>query len=364
MTSNSIIHIENIVVKRGKVTVLDIPRFAVGEGRSLSLIGPNGAGKSTLLLTLAGLLRPAAGQMFFEGKPVKDKASLTMLRRNAAVVFQEPLLLNDNVYNNVALGLRFRHLKSGEISRSVDEVLDYFGIAHLVKRSAKTLSGGEAKRVSLARAFAIKPRLILLDEAFISLDPPSRETIISDLQNVLEKTKITAVLALHDREDILRLAQDVAFMNDGKIVQYGTTAQVFNLPKNEFVASFVGTESILEGIVKTVSKDGMVMISVDGKIIEAVGHYSVGQKVYCCLRPENITVSNNIPGKISARNVFAARVDKIIRQGVLYKLLLDGGFPLVAYVTQPSCEELDLKEGGMVMASFKATAVHLMKREK
>ena len=364
MTHNSIIHVENIVVKRGKVTVLDIPQFAVREGRSLSLIGPNGAGKSTLLLTLAGLLRPSGGQLFFEGKPVKDTESLTRLRRNAAVVFQEPLLLNDNVYNNVALGLRFRHLKSGEISRSVDEVLTYFGITHLVKRSAKTLSGGEAKRVSLARAFAIKPRLILLDEAFNSLDPPSRETIISDLQNILDQTKITAVLALHDREDTLRLAQDVAFMSEGKIVQYGTTAQVFNQPNDEFVANFVGTESILEGIVKAVSPGGMVMISIDGKIIEAVGHFSVGQKVYCCLRPENITVSNNIPENISARNVFEARIDKMIRQGLLYKLNLDGGFPLVAYVTQPSCEDLGLKEGMKVIASFKATAVHLMRREK
>ncbi|MGV8056556.1 MAG: ABC transporter ATP-binding protein [Smithellaceae bacterium] len=364
MTENSIIHVESLIVKRGKVTVLDVPQFNVREGRSLSLIGPNGAGKSTLLLTMAGLLRPASGRLFFEDKPVNDRASLTFLRRNAAVVFQEPLLLNDNVYNNVALGLKFRHLSSGEISRSIDEVLAYFGITHLAKRSAKTLSGGEAKRVSLARAFAIKPRLILLDEAFNSLDPPSRETIIEDLQNILKQTKITAVLALHDREETLRLAQDVAVMSDGKIVQYGTAAQVFNQPADEFVANFVGTESILEGIVKTDSQDGIVIISIDGKTIEAVGSFSAGQKVYCCLRPENITISSSIQERISARNVFEARVDKMTRQGVFYKLILDIGFPLVAYVTQPSCEDLGLKEGVRVAASFKATAVHLMKREK
>ncbi len=364
MTEKSIIEVKNLIVQRGKVTVLDIRELSVGQGRSLSLIGPNGAGKSTLLLTLAGLLPLNKGLLLFAGKPVNDRTSLAMLRRNAAVVFQEPLLLNDTVYNNVALGLKFRHVSSGEISRSVDEVLNYFGITHLVKRSAKTLSGGEAKRVSLARAFAIKPRLILLDESFNALDPPSREAIISDLQNILEQTKITAVLALHDREDTLRLAQDVAVMSAGKIAQYGTTAQVFNHPDNEFVANFVGTESILEGIVKTVSPDGMVMVAIDGKIVEAVGRFCAGQKVYCCMRPENVTISNNIQGKISARNVFDARVNKMIRQGFLYKLILDCGFPLVAYITPPSCEDLGLKEGVRVMASFKATAVHLMKREK
>jgi tungstate transport system ATP-binding protein len=233
----------------------------------------------------------------------------------------------------------------------------------LTKRSAKTLSGGEAKRVSLARAFAIKPQIILLDEAFNSLDPPSRETIIDDLKQILEETKITAVLASHDREETLRLAQDVSVMNSGNIVQSGKTAEIFNQPDSEFVANFVGTESILEGTVNSCASGHMV-ISINGKVIEAVGDCSIGQKVYCCLRPENVTVSNYTQGKISARNIFKAKVSKIVRQGFFYKLTLDCEFPLVAYITIPSYEDLGIAKGGTVIASFKATAVHVIRREK
>ncbi len=360
---NPILTIQNLVVRRGGVTVLDINELKVETSRILALIGPNGAGKSTLLLTMAGLLKPSTGMMHYQGIPVDSSASRSNMRRSVCVVFQEPLLLNASVYKNVALGLKFRHLTDGEIERSVEESLDYFGISFLAKRSAKTLSGGESKRVSLARAFALKPQLILLDEAFNSLDPPTRETLIEDLRNILEKTKITAVMALHDREETLRLAQDVSVMAEGRIIQSGTTAKIFNEPESEFVASFVGTETILEGTVEN-SNAGLLEISVSGKIIEAVGNYLPGQNVYCCLRPENITVSPVIPEKTSARNVFEAKIQKIIRQAFFYKMMLDCGFPVVAYITVSSCDDLGLCEGSTVAVSFKATAVHVMRRDK
>jgi tungstate transport system ATP-binding protein len=363
MKVENIIRIENLLVQRGGVTVLDIKELTVERGKIFALIGPNGAGKSTLLLTLAGLLRPQQGQLYFQGQPVDTNAGRAILRRNAAVVFQEPLLLSRSVYENVSLGLKFRQAGKDEIKKRVQESLDYFGIAQLEKRLAKSLSGGEARRVSLARAFALKPQLILLDEPFNSLDPPTREAVIDDLQRILKETKITAVMALQDREETLRLAQDVAFMSDGKIVQSGTTAEIFNQPADEFIANFVGTESVLEGTVES-NTNGLMGISINGKVIEVVGGYAIGQRVYCCLRPENVTLSKEKQGKISARNVFEAKVRKIVRQGFFYKLILDCGFPLTAYITQSSCEDLQLEEGASVITSFKATAVHVMRREK
>ena len=363
MNPEPLMKIENIILRRGGATVLDIPELPVRQGRILALIGPNGAGKSTLLLMLAGLLKPQQGKIYFQGLPVESRADLAMLRRNVSVVFQEPLLLNSSVFENVALGLKFRHIKNEEIKTRVQKALDYFGISQIEKRSARTLSGGEARRVSLARAFAIKPQIILLDEAFNSLDPPSRETVIDDLKNTLDETKITAVLALHDREETLRLAQNVSVMNSGRIVQSGTTAQIFSQPDSEFVANFVGTETILEGTVKSCSEGNMV-VSVNGNEIEAIGDCSVGQKVFCCLRPENVTVASQSQGKISARNIFEARVSKIIRQGFFNKLILDCGFPLVAYITILSFEDLGITLGANIIASFKATSVHIISREK
>ncbi|HOX15886.1 MAG TPA: ABC transporter ATP-binding protein [Smithellaceae bacterium] len=359
----NILTVQNLIVKRSGVTVLDISEMNVEKGRILALIGPNGAGKSTLLLTMAGLLKTSQGTIYYQGVPIDSSASRSNMRRSISVVFQEPLLLNTSVYKNVALGLKFRHLTGSEIEKSVEESLDYFGISSLAARSAKTLSGGEAKRVSLARAFALKPEVIMMDEAFNSLDPPTRETLMDDLRNILEKTKITAVLALHDREETLRLAQNVTVMAEGKIIQSGTTAEIFNQPDSEFVANFVGTETILEGNVKRCIA-GLMEIFVDGKIIEAVGNFLPGQNVYCCIRPENITVSPGIAEKTSARNVFEAKIQKIIRQAFFYKMILDCGFPVVAYITVSSCDELGICEGSMVVVSFKATAVHVMRREK
>jgi tungstate transport system ATP-binding protein len=363
MEQSLLLSVENLVVKRGKVIVLNVNELKVFSGRTLALIGPNGAGKSTLLLTLAGLLPIENGRLYFQSQMIKGRSALAMLRRSVAVVFQEPLLLNMNVEKNVAVGLKFRHLSVTETKKSVDEALAYFGIEHLAKRSAKTLSGGESKRVSLARAFAIKPKVILLDEAFNSLDPPTREAIIDDLQNILQKTRITAVLALHDREETLRLAQDVAAMGEGKIIQQGTTAQVFQQPVNEYIANFVGTETILEGRVMSCTTGNMV-IDVNGRKIEAVGDCSVGQQVFCCLRPEIVTVSKYTQEKSSARNIFEAKVSKITRQGLLYKIFLECGFPLVAYITIPSYEELEITQGAIVYASFKSTAVHVIPRDQ
>ncbi|KQC10357.1 MAG: hypothetical protein APR62_12230 [Smithella sp. SDB] len=363
MNQETLMKIENINLSRGGVTVLDIPELHVQRGRILALIGPNGAGKSTLLFMLAGLLKPEQGKIYFHGMPIESRAHLIQLRRNVSVVFQEPLLLNGNVFENVALGLKFRKINKAEIKDRVQNALAYFGISHLEKRSVRALSGGEAKRVSLARAFAIKPQIIMLDEAFNSLDPPLRETIIDDLKNTLNETKITAVLALHDREETLRLAQDVSVMNSGKIVQSGTTAQIFNQPDSEFVASFVGTETILEGTVRNCTAGNMI-VDVNGREIEAIGDCSIGQKVFCCLRPENITISSKAQEKISARNVLEAKVSKIIRQGFFNKLILDCGFPLIAYITITSCEDLGITHGSIVHASFKATSVHVINREK
>ncbi|MEI9479388.1 MAG: ABC transporter ATP-binding protein [Deltaproteobacteria bacterium] len=359
-----ILEAQNLHVTRAGAHLLDIPSLTLHEGEILSLIGPNGAGKTTLLQTLAYLLRSFQGEIYFKGRKVDSDCPVFEYRRKLAMVFQEPLLFDTTVFNNVATGPRLRRIEKKEIHRQVMENLDRFGIGHLLHRSARTLSGGEAQRASLARAFAIKPELLFLDEPFVSLDPPSRESLVEDLQRVLRETRTTTVLATHDRMEALRLSDRIAVMNGGKILQIGPSDAVMNHPVNEFVASFVGVETILTGNV--VKQDGGTFLAlVSGREIEAVGAVHLGESVALCIRPENVILSINPYGEVtSARNVFPGKIIRITPMGLFHRVQLDCGFPLVAYVTSHSLENLSLAEGKQVRAFFKATAIHVVRRKE
>jgi tungstate transport system ATP-binding protein len=355
---------QNLHVTRAGAHLLDIPSLTLHEGEILSLIGPNGAGKTTLLQTLACLLKSFEGEIYFKGGKVGSDCPVFEYRRKLAMVFQEPLLFDTTVSNNVATGLRIRGIGKTETYWKVTDNLDRFGIGHLVHRSARTLSGGEAQRTSLARAFAIEPEILLLDEPFASLDPPSRESLVEDLQRVLRETRTTTVLATHDRMEALRLSDRIAVMSGGKIVQLGPPDEVMNRPVDEFVASFVGVESILSG--RVVNKSGgSFIVSVSGHEVEAVGDVHEGEEVALCIRPENVTLSiHPLKETTSARNVFPGKIVGVTPMGLFHKVQLDCGFPLVAYVTRHSLENLMLAEGKVVNASFKATAIHVVRRRK
>ncbi|HWI62021.1 MAG TPA: ATP-binding cassette domain-containing protein, partial [Symbiobacteriaceae bacterium] len=181
---HALIAAEGLRVFREKRQVLDLPSFAVEEGEVLAVIGPNGSGKSTLLQALA-LLLPAEMQYRFDGRPVRLPDEAMALRRQMAVVFQRPLLVEGSVFDNVALGLRLRGVAEGEIRGRVMESLAMFEVADLAKRPSRALSGGEAQRVSLARALVLKPRMLFLDEPFMALDVLTRSAILADLRRVL-----------------------------------------------------------------------------------------------------------------------------------------------------------------------------------
>jgi tungstate transport system ATP-binding protein len=357
-----ILEAKDMQVIRGGTLLLDISSFLIHEGEILSLIGPNGAGKTTLLQTLSCLLRPFQGQIFFKGKKVEANHSILEYRRKLAMVFQEPLLFDTTVFNNVASGLKIRGMVRGEIHQRVTEQLDRFGIAHLSNRSARTLSGGEAQRTSLARAFALRPEILLLDEPFASLDPPTRDSLIEDLEQILRQTRTTAVFATHDRMEALRLSDRIAVMNSGRILQIGSSVEVMNHPVDEFVASFVGVETILIGrVIKRYG--GTFVASIEGRELEVVGDARLGERVILCIRPENVTLSTQpFREGSSARNVFLGGIERIVSLGFYQKIVLDCGFPLVAYITNHSLEELSLGEGKEVKASFKATAVTVIRK--
>jgi tungstate transport system ATP-binding protein len=208
----------------------------------------------------------------------------------------------------------------------------------------------------------LEPELLLLDEPFSALDPLTRESLVEAFHRLQRQTQVTTLFVTHDRLEALRLGDRVAVMDDGEIVQIGTPEEVFGQPVSEKVASFVGVETILRGQIE-MQAEGFAEVRVgSGERVAAASSLPVGTGVTLCIRPEEVTLfpfpDEHTPS--SARNHFSAKVMRIVPWGVAFKVHLDCGFPLVAFVTRPSIELLALREGAEIVAAFKATAVHVI----
>lgn len=234
-----VIKAKNINLIKGKKQILAVKQFQLKQGEVMAVIGPNGAGKSTLLQVLALLQRPTSGEIFIHGEKATSKNELA-LRRRMAVVFQESLLLDTTVYNNVASGLKIRGCPKNEIAPKVREWLERLGIEHIAQRQARFLSGGEAQRVNIARAFVLNPEVLFLDEPFSALDYPTRKALIAEISDILQTTKISTLFVTHDHNEIPLLADMVSVLQEGKLVQYCTPQELYDSPVNEIVASLVG----------------------------------------------------------------------------------------------------------------------------
>jgi len=239
-TPYALLSAEELHIRRGGVSVLNVPHFSIGTEEKLAVIGPNGAGKSSFLLGLACLIDRDGGSLVFKGEEVTRSGEIAY-RRRIAMVFQEPLLFDTTVLDNVAEGLRIRGVKRSEARDRAKESLDTFKVGHLAGRSAHKLSGGEAQRVSLARAFAVRPELILMDEPFSSLDLPTRIALAEDLGRILHESGTAAIIATHDRIEAFRVVDRLLVMEAGVVVQEGTPKEVIAHPVNDFVAAFKRT---------------------------------------------------------------------------------------------------------------------------
>ncbi|MCX8125997.1 MAG: ABC transporter ATP-binding protein [Dehalococcoidia bacterium] len=354
----------SLIVNRGGRRILDILSLQVMPGEVLVIIGPNGSGKTTLVQCLALLLKPDSGMIAYGGNRITSDHSALQQRRRLAVVFQEPLLLRGTVRDNVSLGLRLRRFPRHEITSRVERWLGRFGIAGLSDRQVSTLSGGEAQRVSLARAFALGPDVMFLDEPFAALDAPTRQSLGRELAMVLRETGTTTVMVTHDRNEALALGDRVAVLIDGQIQQSGPPQSVFSRPANEVVAKFVGVDNIMPGTV-IAQDNGIARVLLDGSItVDAVSDLAPGTPVAVCLRPEDIVITSlePAPTTTSTRNRLRCRVTDLSPSGAQTRVGLDCGVGLIAFITSRSCQELGLTIGREVTASFKATAVHLIPR--
>jgi tungstate transport system ATP-binding protein len=383
-TSPALVEVRDLVVVRGARPVLTIDHLAIADRETLALVGPNGAGKSTLLLALASLVRLARGQVWFRGSPVGTGDELAY-RRHIGLVLPDPLLLNTSVFANVAAGLRFRGVSSADSGARVMDWLGRLGVGHLSRRPAREISSGEAQRVSLARALVLEPDLLLLDEPFASVDAATRATLLDDFERLLRETHVACVIVTHDLDEAVRLGDRMAVVVEGQLRQCDAPERVLSAPLDGDVAAFVGAETRLPGRVVS-THEGIALVDVGQCQIEAVSAVQPGRSVLCCLRPEDVTLwsidgrgsgtgevrrrlsgspgdsAAEAPARFvsSARNQLPGRVSRTVSQGSLMRVSIDCGIPLVASITRASAADMALEEGKKVIATFKASAVHLI----
>jgi tungstate transport system ATP-binding protein len=232
------IQIRDLFIQRNGRNTLQIDSLDIQRGETLTIVGPNGAGKSTLLLALARLLKPSHGDIVYDGKSLQQWDELEY-RRRISFVFQSPLLMDMTVQQNIALGLKFRGVPKQEIRERVGKWMNQLGVESLSKRRAGQLSGGEAQRVSLARAFVLEPELLLLDEPFAALDPPTHAKLLDDLAALLRENHRTAVFVTHNLNEAAKVSHRIAVIVAGMLRQVGTAKQIKSKPADETVAAFL-----------------------------------------------------------------------------------------------------------------------------
>ena len=235
---SNFIELQDVRYEVGNKQILSIPCFSIVEGEFLGIMGPNGAGKSTLLKLISLLESQSSGEILHRGVVIPPGKAPLELRRKFSIALQQSLLLDTSVFQNIAVGLKIRKTSSEVIKEKVQLWMDKFQIAHLAKKNAHSLSGGEAQRVNLARAMIIEPEILFLDEPFSALDFPTKIVLMEDFKQIIEAAGTTAVFVSHDLMEIQYLTTRLAIMVNGEIKQSGLTNEVLEFP-NSATSSFL-----------------------------------------------------------------------------------------------------------------------------
>jgi len=345
----------DFVVQRGSLR-LDVD-LAVAPGRVLVLLGPNGAGKSTLLRVLAGLLRPDAGRVSL-GELVLDDAAagrhVPPYERPVGMVFQDYLLFPHlSTVDNIAFGLRSRRVPKAQARTAAHAWLDRVGLAEYAKAKPGSLSGGQSQRVALARALIGTPELLLLDEPLAALDARTKLEVRADLRRHLAEYPGAAIVVSHDPIDAMALADEVAVIERGRVVQSGPPGEVARRPRTDYVARLIGL-TLLAG-----TGEG-TQVRLESGVAVAVAEPAHGS-VYVAIRPEAVAIYPTQPHG-SPRNVWPARLASATPHGSAVRCDLTGPVPLTADLTATAFAELGLAPGSEVWATVKAHEVDVYAR--
>ncbi|HON81151.1 MAG TPA: ABC transporter ATP-binding protein [Methanoregulaceae archaeon] len=335
----------------GEFTLRNVS-LTIREGEYFMILGPTGAGKTILLETIAGIHMPDSGTITLSGL---DITRLPPEQRGISIVYQDVMLFPHlTVFENIAFGLKEQRLSVGEIAERVSAMADLMGISSLLERLPQTLSGGEQQRAAMARALVMCPRFLLLDEPMSALDAASRMRLRQELKRIHRNTGTTMIHITHYFEDLFPLADRLAVMQDGAIVQTGTPEEIFNHPKSDFVAHFTGMENIFRG--RAVRRDDEVEIDLGPIVLHAVTPFE--GDVIAGIRADELILSPG-PFDSTARNTFRGTVSEIQANGAFSRVVVDVGIPLCGIITRQSLFRLGLAPGQEITVIFKASAVHV-----
>jgi iron(III) transport system ATP-binding protein len=315
------------------VTAIDGVSFCVEKGKIFTLLGPSGCGKTTTLRSIAGLETPDRGEIIVSGEPVYSSKTGLRVPANArgfGMVFQSYAIWpHMTVFENVAFPLQVRgrvpHLSRREIDDEVGRMLDVVALAGYEQRQATQLSGGQQQRLALARALIAKPSLLLLDEPLSNLDAKLRERMRFELKRLQRDVGITSIYVTHDQSEALALSHDIAVMDRGRIVQVGSPRDIYERPKDNFVAEFVGTTNFIAGEVAGPSADpvGTIVHTASGVVtVVSSERLGRGDKVTISVRPEDVQVSTQ---PLEGPNTWEAVVDSLMFLGFCQDLVLKWG---------------------------------------
>ena len=327
--------------------VINSMNLYIRDGEFMTFLGPSGCGKTTTLRIIGGFESADEGQLYFDGVEISD---VPAHKRQVNTVFQKYALFPHlNVYENIAFPLRLKKVKEEEIKTRVSEMLAMVALSGFENKSVSTLSGGQQQRVAIARALVSHPRVLLLDEPLGALDLKLRKDMQNELKTIQQAIGITFIYVTHDQEEALSMSDTVVVMADGEIQQIGTPTDIYNEPKNAFVADFIGESNIIDGIMLEDNK-----VKLAGHVFDCVdGGFAKNEPVDVVIRPEDVDVVAIDKGMLTGK------VTSVTFKGVHYEIIVDiKGFKWMIQSTDYVAPEANIG------VYIEPDAIHIMKKSK
>jgi ABC-type Fe3+/spermidine/putrescine transport system ATPase subunit len=317
------VRLEHLHKTFGAQVVLDIDELDVRDGEFFSLLGPSGCGKTTTLRSVAGLVEPDRGRIVIGGR---DMRGVPTFRRNLGMVFQKYALFPHlTVGENVSYGLEERGVGRSEIDRSVAESLSLVALAHCEDRYPHQLSGGQQQRVAMARAVVYRPDVLLLDEPLSNLDVKLRVAMRAELKRLQQALGITTLFVTHDQHEALALSDRIAVMREGRIEQLGTPEEIYQYPRSLFVADFVGSTNLLDGVVHAVDTEaGTVVVRIGDRLVTAktTHRMTAGSAIRVAVKPERVALSSRAGQRAGDTGGLPGEIESVAYLGSFYSYIV------------------------------------------